>query len=264
MQTLYSYIHKPLIDGHMHPFDHVGCVQRPPFTQYAVGFPDMWMDKATEYKDMVKLYKKFMPKCPYVKYWCATGFNLDNIKNIYENIADIKGFGELKLYDDGRAESPINRKDIKFAREVVKFSNNNGNLPVYIHYELNNEKEVNSLRSLIETYPETPIVLCHLGMNYYNQEFAWPNILSLMESHMNLWTDISWSGSKWLLDKQILISQIPQDRVIWGSDDSYRRYYRMKKGEKLYLPQEQLKKEYSNSKFVINNDVNIKKLFNDI
>lgn len=263
MISLVDYLSKPKIDGHMHPFDHTGYVKKPLFTPYAVGFPDMIMKQPEKYTNMVELYKKYMDKCPWVKYWCATGLDLENVKNVYYAFPNIiKGFGELKLYGENKKVTK-NHKDIKFAEEVCNFSRSVGNLPVYIHYELTNQKEVDALKNLLSEYFSVPIILCHLGMNKENHEFAWKNVVELMRDYSNLYTDISWSGAKWIANHPEKILQLPINRCIYGSDLNVKIKELLDKGEAKSFPLSELQKEFDVNNVYFNSDKVIKYLFKD-
>jgi len=88
----------------------------------------------------------------------ATSLNIEDIKKIYNQNPDkISGFGELKLYDTSRGEK-INLKKISFAKDVCKFSESVGNLPVYIHFNIKNKSDVERFNNLLSNYPYTPIM----------------------------------------------------------------------------------------------------------
>lgn len=263
MQSLYSYISKPLIDGHLHAFDHEGCLKCPPMTPYAVGFADIVLRKPNQYKDMSKLYKTYIPKCPWVKYWLATGLDINSIKKVYEeNREYIRGFGELKLYDMYKGKE-IDMKDIRFAKQVCKFSEEVGRLPVYIHYNLVNDGDVKKFKKLLEQYSTVPVVLCHCGMSEESHMFAWEGVLKLMREHGNLWVDVSWEASKWLFKNPFLLTQLIRERVIWGSDDSPARHrVDDDPNRDVNWTDEEIKEGTELLKFITQN-ANIEKLFNE-
>lgn len=227
MKDLFEYIKEsidiqPVLDGHQHVFSHRGvqnnlildCKSR-------VGMIDIEFDCLDQYKDIPQLYKKFMPECTNVRFWLASGLNIDDIKKVYEQNDNIAGFGELKLYNSFRGKE-INFKKISFARQVCSFSKQVGCLPVYIHYELEEPRERKALENLIKDYPEIPIVLSHCCMNEHNQLFAWAACTSLSRRYSNVYLNVSWDGAKWLAQNPQLLMQAPRDRIFWGSDLSPR------------------------------------------
>lgn len=208
-------------DGHYHAFSHRG-VNNQSNAELRVGFADIELDHLDEYKDIPGMYDKMMPKCERIGKWLATGLTIDDIKEIYKrHKSDIVGFGELKLYDEFKGK-PVKYKRISFAREVCKFSNECGGLPVYIHYELNEPINVRAFDKLLRDFPDVPIVLCHCGMSEKNTEFAFNSAKMLAMAHGNCWLDISWDAAKYLSTNPLLMTQLPRDRVFWGSDTSPR------------------------------------------
>lgn len=226
MKPLHSYIENKLAqkttlwDGHYHAFSHRGP-NKMNTTEFKVGFADIELDCLNEYKDIPALYDRMMPKCNGIDRWLATGLTIDDIKKIYRNHPDIAGFGELKLYDEFKGK-PVNFKKISFAREVCKFSTECGNLPVYIHYELNDSTNIGAIDKLLRDFPDVPIVLCHCGMSQKNHEYAFAAARKLSYEHGNLWLDLSWDAADYLAYNPLLVTQLPQDRIFWGSDSSPR------------------------------------------
>ena len=208
-------------DGHFHAFSHRG-VNKMSSAELRVGFADIELDCLDQYKDIPGMYDRMMPKCERIGAWLATALKIEDIKEIYKRHPnEIKGFGELKLYDVFK-DKPVNYKKISFAREVCKFSEECGNLPVYIHYELIELLHVRAIDKLLRDFPDVPIVLCHLGMNQSNQEFAFNTVKKLAYDHGNCWLDISWDAARYLSTNPMLITQLPPDRIFWGSDTSPR------------------------------------------
>lgn len=215
----------PQIDGHVHMFSHRGVIsdelksQLPPIK---IGFADIELDALDQYKDMPGLYKKYASLKN--AYYLATGLNIEQVEQVYDvlkNGSGCFGFGELKLYDEFNGKE-INMKKISFAYDVCKFSSEVGNLPVYIHYELNNTRESNAFEKLLIQFPDIPIVLCHCGMNETNSDFAWGQCVRLSNTYSNCWIDVSWDAAKYISKSPLIIFQLPLDRVIWGSDVSPR------------------------------------------
>ncbi|MDE7346344.1 MAG: amidohydrolase [Muribaculaceae bacterium] len=226
MKSLSSYIMAGVQtslewDGHFHAFSHRG-VNKMSNAERRVGFADIELDCLDQYKDIPGMYDRMMPKCKGIGAWLATALKIEDIKEIYKRHPnDIVGFGELKLYDKFKGK-PVNFKKISFAREVCKFSEECGNLPVYIHYELIEPQHVRAVDKLLRDFPDVPIVLCHLGMNQSNHDFAFNAAKMLASEHGNCWLDISWDAADYLSNNPLLITQLPQDRIFWGSDTSPR------------------------------------------
>lgn len=224
MKTLQSICESTLhrdymFDGHIHLFSHRG-LNPDSLCPMCVGFADIELDHLKDY-DVPALYDKYLPqvRCMYP---LATGLTIDDIKSIYKAHKDkIAGFGELKLYDSFK-DKPLNFKKISFAREVCKFSEECGCLPVYIHYELCTAREVQFLSNLLNDFPDVPVVLCHCGMNQNNHQYAYGVVVELMSQYSNLWVDVSWDASDWFSHNPMLLTQLDRDRVIWGSDLSPR------------------------------------------
>lgn len=260
MQSLSSYIMAGMQaslawDGHYHAFSHRG-VNEISVTNLHVGFADIELDCLDEYKDIPGMYDKMMPKCKHIGIWLATGMTIGDIKEIYKRHPDlIRGFGELKLYDE-YAGKPLKYKRISFAREVCKFSEECGNLPVYIHYELNDPDNVRTFDRLLRDFPDVPIVLCHCGMSKKNADFAFNSAKKLAYEHGNCWLDISWDAAAYLSKNPLLLTQLPGDRVFWGSDFSKRMTVKNPRyGVSGTLNQ------LSNIKKYISSDQNIRRLF---
>lgn len=260
MRSLSTYIAKKLShnsviwDGHYHAFSHRG-INDQSNAELRVGFADIELDHLDEYKDIPGMYDKMMPKCERVIKWLATGLTIDDIKEIYKRHPDIAGFGELKLYDEFKGK-PVKYKRISFAREVCKFSDECGGLPVYIHYELNEPLNARAFDKLLQDFPDVPIVLCHCGMSRINTEFAFNAARKLAYDHGNCWLDISWDAAKYLSANPLLITQLPQDRIFWGSDTSPRL---VAHGFKSATPVDI--QEWSDVNEYMNSDRNIRTLF---
>lgn len=261
MQSLPTYIENkvnpnPTIwDGHFHAFSHRGP-NKMSNAELRVGFVDIELDCLDEYKDIPAMYDRMMPKCERIGKWLATGLTINDIKEIYKrHTSDIVGFGELKLYDEFKGK-PVKYKRISFAREVCRFSTECGNLPVYIHYELNEPLNIRAMDKLLRDFPDVPIVLCHCGMSEKNTEFAFAAARKLATEHGNCWLDISWDAAKYLSRNPMLITQLPPDRIFWGSDTSPRLTAH---GFKSASPDDIL--EWSVVNKYMNSDRNIRSLF---
>lgn len=212
--NLADFLQRPKWDGHVHIFSQRGVINMPSCS--CVGFADIEFDYPIP--NLVNLYSKYIDMdC----IWLATATNIETIKEIYNQFPNkIKGFGELKLYDC-YCGCKVDYKDINFANQVCEFSESVGNLPVYIHFELCDNQDVKDFERLLKEHPKVPIIMCHLGMNEKNQEFAFNNFFRLQCSYKNLYGDISWDAAQYLKDKWSLVSCL--DRCIWGSDSSPRQ-----------------------------------------
>lgn len=261
MRSLSSYVAQKLAirstewDGHYHAFSHRGPNPLNS-TELRVGFADIELDHLDEYKDIPGMYDRMMPKCERIGKWLATGLTINDIKEIYRRHPDIAGFGELKLYDEFGGK-PVKFKRISFAREVCKFSEECGNLPVYIHYELNEPLNVRAFDKLLRDFPDVPIVLCHCGISEKNAEFAFNAAKKLALEHGNCWLDISWDAAKYLSANPLLITQLPQDRIFWGSDYSS---LMVTYDKPRYMESEVMEQMSTITKYA-NSDRNIRELF---
>lgn len=262
LQTvLVQQLSSPSIDGHIHVCSQRGVLPKDTFKglpPIRIGFADIEYDNISSYSDMTSIYKDAV-KLPNT-YLLATGLNMKGVKDAYDFLranGGCYGFGELKLYDEYRGE-PIKYKKISFAREVCSFSEKVGDLPVYIHYELNNDSEVMKLENLLEEYPSVPIVLCHCGLNDHNQSYAWNQCVRLCRTYENLWVDVSWYAAQWLCNNPLLLLQLPGDRVFWGSDVSPR----WEQCEHKTITIDQIKQYRDILTPYIRSDQNIRRLFN--
>ena len=208
MQSLYSYIRTFNIDGHRHVFSHRGDIAG----ENCVGFMDIELDELDKYKDIPGMYDEYIKGHDLKNIrLLATGLTIEDIKSVYNAHPDvIKGFGELKLYGTLKGEE----------RAVCGFWERVGGLPVYIHYTMMEDREVGAFDKLLTDFPNVPIILCHCGMHDHNQEYSWNAAKKLAWAHGNCWLDISWSAAEWLSKSPMLLTQIPADRVFWGSDRS--------------------------------------------
>ena len=268
MMPLYNYINNNItIDGHVHLFSHKGDLKDP--YKYGcnscVGFIDIELDSLKEYKDIPGLYKKFIEDHPEFfenpnNKLLASGLNIEDIKKIYDQNPDkISGFGELKLYDKVLGKK-INLKKTSFAKEVCKFSESVGNLPVYIHFEIKNKSDVERFNNLLSTYPYTPIVLCHAGMTEGYEEYAWSHVREFMKDYNNLYIDISWDGLAYFGKNPIQLTQGDINRMFWGSDISPE--YVFSNDNKIAHSENNIREWKNSINNFIRSDINIKKLFN--
>lgn len=223
MKTLLEYIHpfnrSPFWDGHIHLFNSKQALPQHDFGEVGkrVGFMDLEYNRQN--LRVIQSYDRFIEN----EYnesiiLLATGTTIEDIKSIYEKYPKIiKGFGELKCYNEYKGEK-VPYKKISFVRQVCRYSMDNGNLPVYLHWDICDEKDVQKISKLLRDYPSVPIVLCHCGMNETNQSYAYTQVSQLMKQYQNLWVDISYTAMWYLGNYIMLLDGLDRNRIILGSD----------------------------------------------
>lgn len=224
-------------DGHIHLFNHKETIDNPFIVAKNVTFMDIELDKKV---NPVEVYANFIENIYKSKkhILLATATDIKDIKAIYDKHKRIiKGFGELKCYDMYRGEK-VPYKKISFVNRVCKFSKDCGNLPVYVHWDINNEKDLKHIENTISTYSSVPIVLCHCGMSSENEDtrmYAYSQVCQLMKRYPNLWVDISYTSARVFANNLMLMDQLDLDRTIIGSDVNYRLYEKFPDTYKEYL-----------------------------
>ena len=223
--SLYEYIIEakndtiPEWDGHEHLFNHKNQLPKNYEFERRVGFMDIEYDDVSNI-NVLNAYTNYI-KNHYNKntdILLATGVTIEDIKSVFEKYPKhIKGFGELKCYDMYRGEK-IPYKKIKLVRDVLKLSNDNGQLPVYVHWEFNSPTDVERIENALKAYPGVPLVLCHCGMNETNRDFAFAEAKRLQSTYSNLWLDISWDAAEYFSNNPMLLNTLILDRVILGTD----------------------------------------------
>lgn len=206
-------------DGHEHLFNHKTPLPKNYDFECRVGFMDIEYDDISNI-NVLDAYTNYI-KNHYNKktdILLATGITIEDIKSVYEKYPKIiKGFGELKCYDMyGDEKMPY--KKIKLVRDVLKLSNDNGQLPVYVHWELNTPSDVEHIENVLKAYPCVPLVLCHAGMNENNRDFAFAEAKRLQNTYSNLWLDISWDAAEYFSNNLMLLNTLILDRIILGTD----------------------------------------------
>lgn len=261
-----TYIYKKFnnIDGHIHLFNHESIIDDSKLkydNEYKrAGFIDIEFDNIDKF-NFVENYSNYI-KNHYDSnkdILLATATTIEDIKTIYIKFPNIiKGFGELKCYDEYRGK-PVNYKQIKLVRQVCELSQKVGNLPVYVHWEINDKKDLNKIENVIKKYPSVPIILCHCCMNDNNQEYAYNCCIKLMNMYSNVWIDISYTALNFFVNNPMRLYNLRLDRVFIGSDVNI----------KLFGPNHDFEKEYNEicNKLIIldkyiNSGSNLKKLFN--
>lgn len=220
MENLRNYLIESLTnwyDGHIHIFNHIEPIERPSGFAKVVGFMDL--EYGADEIDVIGAYDNFIQNdLTDDIILLATGVTFDDINAVYSKYkAHIRGFGELKCYDEYKGEK-VPYKQISLVKDVCELSAKNGNLPVYVHWDLNDQDDVDKIEQVLANYPNIPIVLCHSGMNKSNMDFAYKNAVLLQNQHNNLWIDISYSALDHLYDNIDKIFQYDPTRIIVGTD----------------------------------------------
>ena len=230
METLKNYLtnNNECWDGHIHLFDHSGYIDLSLIDEKykCVCFADIVFKQLNKYNDnkIISYYDDFINKYyDHSKHTLlATGITSDEIIEIYNKYPNIiKGFGELKCYSEFKY-GKLPYADLKWIMPLLEF-NKTLKLPVYIHYELIDDKCYKVFEQLLKDYPEIPFVLCHCGMvdNETNNDKIYEFIMLLMQKYSNLYFDISYTASKYLLNntnRLIMMLNLYKNRIICGSD----------------------------------------------
>lgn len=272
METLKNYLtnNNECWDGHIHLFDHSGYIDLSLIDDKykCVCFADIVFNKLKKYKDddVISYYTEFINNNydSNKHILLATGISPENIIELYNTYPNIiKGFGELKCYDSFK-NGALPFGNLDWLNPILDF-NITLNMPVYIHYDLNTIERRNEFESLLQKYSNMPIVLCHCGMvdNTIDNDKIYDFILLLMQKYSNLYLDISYTASKYLLsniNRLITIINLYKNRVLCGSDINPV----IKVSEFVDNPKQYSKKRYSELKKLlklIDNTTVIKKLF---
>lgn len=226
MRALYEYLKEPIIriDGHFHGFNHKNSISLVEGYDRAITFMDLEYDKKSI--NPIKSYDRFIQENydPYKHILLVTGTTIEDIKSIYDAHKDIiKGFGELKCYSEYKGEK-VPYKKISFVNQVCKFSREVGCLPVYIHWEINNEKDLKHIKRTLTIYEDIPVVLCHCGMNGNNRTYAYTQVCQLMKDHSNLWVDLTFDAAQFFSNNIMLLDGLDKSRIIIGTDMNNKMY----------------------------------------
>lgn len=230
MKTLYDIIQsnnvEPVdsnIDGHIHLFDHNGFINKSlvDLSKKCVCFADIAFRYLEQYKngEIINYYDNFIKRHynPSKHILLATGITADEIIDIYKKYPQfIKGFGELKCYsEDIGGKLPFG--NLKWIKPLLEY-NVNICLPVYIHYNLDDDTKVSDFENLLKMY-NFPIVLCHCGMHddcdYVGIHYK---ILKLMNTYNNLYVDISHDAIDFYIKNINKLLELNNSRVIIGTD----------------------------------------------
>lgn len=253
MINLGQYCAQNIIDGHIHLFDKNGCIQIP--QHMSIGFCDVEPKYIDQYKSTMKYYDDFI----------NNHYNNDNmillatspsedemisIHKKYQNV--IRGFGEVKCYKEWKGEN-LNLDRLSKYWRLCKYAGEN-NLPIYIHFSLYSQSEVDRFIKLLNKFPNTIFVLCHCGMDEEtDNDFCYHSVLKLMNEHQNLWVDATWQGLNYFINNPLKLINMNRDKIILGTDMSRKS-----------MNEENYKKEWDkihNLDSLIKSDKNIKRLF---
>lgn len=224
MKTLYeSILENNKIDGHVHMFDHSGIIDKHliDISKRCVCFADISFKYIDKYygDSMIKLYDNFITN----QYdankhiLLATGENAEDIINIYKKHQNvIRGFGELKCYSE-YIHGKLPYGNLDWIKPVLDYNASIG-LPVYIHYNLENDDHIYKFKELLMQY-RFPIVLCHCGMyENCNYEMIHDTVLDLTKQFDNAYVDISYSAVNYYLQNSNKLLQFDNKKVIIGTD----------------------------------------------
>lgn len=266
-----TIIGKPKYDGHIHLFDHRGILKwkKPENIQTMVGFMDIIFANEDEYKtseQVVGMYQNFFdthtPKCNEVI--LATGLTAKQAIDVYLKFPDkIKGFGEFKCYDkftdhnNNDTVVKLNYGNLEWVRPVFTFDLPL-QLPIYIHYRMNTDKNIRELDELLTDFPTIPVILCHCGLKESGDiDLTYFALLNLMSKHPNLYVDITYTAIDYFIGNPNKLLSLPPDRIFTGSDinGKLKEYYGQKGIENEY------KKFNKIFQYMPQSDTVIKKLF---
>lgn len=254
LRTYLEYI----IDGHFCAFNNDMVIPSP---KPCVGMMDF---QFTQQHDVLEAYDKFIPQLRNVLWLNACGLTFDDIKTVHEKYKSIiGGFGELKLYDDYMIDGKkvnVGKKDIGLAYDVCAYSLENGSLPVYIHYDIDSEQAAEAFSKCFRIYESVPVVISHCGMSGEENEnnFAFEFCKEYKDAK-NLWFDLSWHASNYFANNPELILELPQNRIIWGSDITPNYLQRVSGGEPVQMDPWELYEKIR--PYLVQSNTNIKRLY---
>lgn len=258
-------------DGHIHLFSNTGSVIKY-IPKKWVGFMDIEYDKITKfpaqyyYENFINKYLLMENYIPENNILLATSWNFEEIKTIIENYHFlIRGIGELKLYNTYNGYN-IGYHDLNLIKNLLYWNEEKYNLPVYIHYDLNNITDVKKFISLIKSYSDTYFVLCHMGIcnDGSNSDFIIKKqIFDMLLEYDNLFFDVSWGAlTPLIMNKDFLHKKTRSHRLIWGSDWSCRSENAQKNNEQMISGSFILSAKTHLMPFLMESDNNICTIFN--
>lgn len=227
MKSLFNYINKNNIDGHIHFFSQDGCIfdhiSTPDQYTKSIGFMDIDFKDLTLYNDKLVLsyYSNFINKYYDSKkhILLATGITPEQmimLHKTYPNI--IKGFGEIKCYEEWK-HGDLPYGNLNWFKKLLDY-NKQYCLPVYIHWGIWSDDREEQFEELLKEYPEIPFVLCHYGLDKrhdLNKSYELVTDL-LLKNYSNLYTDISYTATKYFIKHPDLLKSIKNTKVLIGSD----------------------------------------------
>lgn len=228
MKNIYDiYLNSEYVDGHIHLFDHNGVISKDLIdtNRRCVCFADIVFKHLKSYSNkMISYYNDFIDNYydPNKHILLSTGIDANEIIDIYSKWPDkIKGFGELKCYNDS-IQGKLPYGNLKWIEPIMEF-NKNLKLPVYIHFELDDIDRRHELEEFLHKYNDIPIVLCHCGMIKENDETTDNEIFffvkHLMSTCNNLYIDLSTLHTReYFINNIGKLLQLNLDRVITGTD----------------------------------------------
>ena len=207
------------IDGHIHLFDDRKNLI---IKKSCVGFADIRFDRPENFtgENMCALYNQYIKN--YLNkntILLATGLDAETAVKVYNRFPEIKGFGEMKCYDEYHG-AYVDKGNLDWIRPIFEYIG----IPVYIHFDINS-KRITELDELLKDYPKTPVVLCHCGMkmdrgsNYAkDSDTVFEIIKDEMTHRENLWCDLSWAAGNYFTEHKDKLIELPQDRIFVGTD----------------------------------------------
>lgn len=267
MKSIVTYING-LSDGHYHLFDDKTITQSimaiPRTISHTIGFADVNFDNLSAYKDLEKLYKNYIESDYYnteTIHLCCTGTSPDQIEKVYNTYKNhIVGFGELKCYSfcHNNIKLPFQKDRLQWVKDVLDI--NKANLPVYIHYYITDDEHYEIMKEILEAYPNTPIILCHLGLRDLTYKSCINKyIKKLMKEYKNLYVDISYNALTYITNLDINLRGFDLSRIIGGTDINPKLLLASNGIGKGAIEYNKLYKLHS---MLPDMDANIKKLFN--
>lgn len=235
--NVFRFIKADRLDAHVHLFDKDGVTPYLPGNGW-VGFADYSILHLDEYKEgvMLNVYKQY-------DYSAWKNYNLlacspypEECIEIYNTVSGMAGFGELKAYNKYIGDSVKNVPDMKnmdYWKSVFEFANKH-KLPIWIHWSLVNKDDLCKFKEIIWKYNQAKFILCHCGVGrleeYSDSEDmskTWSMLMAfeLCKKFANCYTDISYIGAEWLKINDQLMSSVPLEKIVLGSDLNRNCFY---------------------------------------
>lgn len=229
MIPLNNYINSKLkspfiIDGHIHLFSDNWVISEDQLIKdINVGFFDIEPKKLRLYNDIPALYDKFIRRdYRNQDILLAASVDEDDMLKTFRNHSDIiKGFGEIKAYND------VSINDVPLSElhqyDRLKETARENMLPVYIHYNIYTEKDARIFEDWIQDAGN--IVLCHYGMsdpkdiNFYgDNERSYYIVRDMLNRNENLYSEVTWASLNFFYDNPDKLIGACNKKLIIGSD----------------------------------------------